>query len=298
MQKNLTHLLLLIPFYTMAQLTGGYEPMTQKDWYANYQHYMAESAKLDTVKNADKHFELGKWAWNNGLEDEAWEQWITAIKYDTNHADSYKAMGFEKTNTGWERLGEIDEKWIKEVKNAGRALTYTFAFEDDVDAVFFEEFSWRLKRLNWFIWHLTEGQMYLEKVKVVDKSSDGRFVIEKGRLYQTLLTGGGAVCYNSGRENWQVKSGGRCYVRIFCHEFFHGIFGLPDERHGCFCIMQGGLYGVKTPDLKLCDKETHRESTVTPTACWDLVMEKFPDMKHTGKEHGKVPEVQIEIVNN
>lgn len=272
--------------------------MTQQKWFGNYEHYMTESKKLADVADADKHFTLGQWAWDHGLEDEAWEQWLEALKYDSNHSTSYKSMGYKKVDDRWQRPGEVDSTWVHEVKKAGRALTYAFAFEDDVDSVFFEEFSWRVRRLNWFIWHLTEGQMYLEKIKLIDKSTEGRFLIEKGRLHQTLLTGGGAVCYGAGTEDWYVKSGGRCYVRIFCHEFFHGIFGLPDERHGCICLMQGGLYGIKTPDIALCDEESHRESSVTPTPCWNLVIKKFPDMKHTGKSHGRAPAVDIEVVNN
>ena len=294
----LCSMLLLLPLFTFAQRTGGYSPMSQKEWFGNYEHYMSESKKLSKENNADKHYTLGKWAWDHGLEDEAWEQWLEALKDDSNHASSYKAMGFEKVGDKWQRPGEVDSTWVADVKKAGRALTYTFAFADNVDPAFFEEFSWRVRRLNWFIWDLTEGQMYLNEIKIVDKSTEGRFLIDEGRLYQTLLTGGGAVCYGAGGENWYVKSGGRCYVRIFCHELFHGIFGLPDERHGCICLMQGGLYGIKTPDIALCDKDSHRESSVTPTPCWELVMQKFPDMKHTKKNHGRAPEVKIEIVDN
>ena len=298
MNRLLVFILLLLPLYGSCQRTGGYKPMAQEEWFGNYQHYMTESEKLSKVENADKHYELGQWAWDHGLEDEAWEQWLEALKDNADHAPSYGAMGYEKADDKWQRPGEIDEQWVQQVKKAGRALSYTFAFEDDVEDEFFEEFSWRLRRLNWFIWHLTEGQMYLENIKVVDKSTEGRFLIDKGRLYQTLLTGGGASCYNAGREDWYVKSGGRCYVRIFCHEFFHGIFGLPDERHGCICLMQGGLYGIKTPDLHLCDKETHRENKYIPTSCWDQVLKRFPDMKHTSESHGRAPEVKIEVVNN
>lgn len=280
------------------QRTGGYVPMSRQKWFGNYKHYMAESKKLNKVRSSDDHYELGKWAWDNGLEDEAWEQWIIALKYNKNHNDSYKAMGYVKSNGNWIRPGKQNKEWIDKVKTSGRALSYTFALADDASKEFFEEFSWRLRRLNWFIWKLTEGQIYLEKVKIVDKSSKGRFLIDKGRLHQTLLTGGGAVCYKAGQKDWYVKSGGRCYVRIFCHEFFHGIFGLPDERHGCICLMQGGLYGIKTPQIKLCDNKSHRINKVTPVSCWEIVIKRFPDMIHHNKDYGKAPKLDIEIVNN
>jgi len=256
MKKSATYLILFVflPFLNFAQRSGGYEPMSQKEWLNNYRQYNEKKQSLASINDADRHFELGQWAWNNGLEDEAWEQWLIAIEMDDQHLKSYQAMGFEQQNGKWVRPGKVNKKWVEELDEKERGLTYTFAFEDDADEDFFEEFSWRVRRLNWFIWHLTEGQMYLKEIQLIDKSSEGRFIIEKGRLNQTLLSGGGAVCYNSGREKWYVKSGGKCYMRTLCHEFFHGIFGLPDERHGCFCIMQGGLYGIKSPDLMLCDR--------------------------------------------
>ncbi|MCH8318178.1 MAG: hypothetical protein IIA88_06735, partial [Bacteroidetes bacterium] len=171
MIRLLIFLTMLLPLYGIAQKTGGYTPMSQQEWFGNYKHYMAESKKLNEVKSADQHYELGQWAWEHGLEDEAWEQWLEAIKYDKNHAPSYIAMGYEKTDNDWQRPGQVDEEWIHQVKKSGRALTYTFAFADDVEPEFFEEFNWRIQRLNWFIWDLTEGQMYLEKIKVVDKST-------------------------------------------------------------------------------------------------------------------------------
>ncbi len=298
--KKILLLLLIIPLSIMAQRDGGYEPMDSKVWFKNNQEYTVKSKELASVKDANKHFKLGEWAWDSGLEDEAWEQWQEAIKIDKNHKSSYERMGFvQNDKKEWVRPGKVNKDWIKKVDKSNMAMDFTIAIEDDADDDFMEEFSWRIKRLSWFIWDLTEGQVYLRNIKVVDKSSDGRFIIEKGKLTQTLLQGGGAVCYNSGREDWLVKSGGRCYVRIFCHEFFHGIFGLPDERHGCFCLMQGGLYGIKTPDLMLCDKKGHRESTVTPTSCWELVVKKYPHMVHPNKvAYGKAPDVNISIKNN
>lgn len=288
-------------FQLSAQRSGGYEPMSQKEWLGNYREYIKSKTALSASNDPEKHYQLGQWAWEHGLEDEAWEQWLVTIKYDENHQKSYAAIGFVKKDDQWVRPGELNQEWVEKVDESGRAFSYTFAFADDADEEFFEEFSWRVRRLNWFIWHLTEGQMYLKKIRLVDKSTEGRFIIEEGRLNQTLLTGGGAVCYNSGSKDWFVKSGGKCYMRILCHEFFHGIFGLPDERHGCFCIMQGGLYGIKTPDLKLCDRESHRESSVTPTSCWEIILNRYPDMNHEEasivSDRGKAPETEITIVN-
>jgi len=153
-----------------------------------------------------------------------------------------------------------------------------------------------VRRLNWLLWDLTEGQVFPERVVIADQSSEGRIVIERGKLDTPLIEGGGARCENPGRADWRILSGGRCYVRILCHEFFHGIFGLPDERHGCACIMQGGLYGVKTADLLLCDAESHVHHPDSPVACWDLIRRRFPDRKHPNPvDYGDAPWAGIEI---
>lgn len=274
-------------------------PMDPREWYGNYQNYNQASQRLRDSTDSTEHYRLGKWAWDHGLEDEAWEQWILALNIDPDHAASRKAMEFVESNGRWTRPGEINREWVNKIDKAGGAYSFTIAIEDDADAAFFDEFSWRIRRLNWFIWDLTEGQVYLNEIRVADKTRKGRIIIERGKLNLTLLDGGGAICYNSGRANWFINSGGRCYVRIFCHEFFHGIFGLPDERHGCSCLMQGGLYGIKTTQISICDGDTHIDDLVTPTPCWTLIQDRFPKMVHPNPvSYGKAPEVKITIEDN
>ncbi len=273
-------------------------PMDPREWFGNYKIYTAASQRTLEQGDPEEHYRLGKWAWDHGLEDEAWEQWILAVNIEPDHSESRKAMGFVESDGHWTRPGEVNREWVKKIDKAGGGYSFTIAIEDDADTAFFDEFSWRIKRLNWFIWDLTEGQVYLKNIRVADKTSKGRFVIEKGKLHLTLLDGGGAICYNSGRPNWVVESGGRCYVRIFCHEFFHGIFGLPDERHGCACLMQGGLYGIKTTQISMCDVDTHIDDFVTPTPCWTLIKDRFPKMVHPNPaSYGKAPEVNITVEN-
>ena len=275
--------------------TRHLKPMKPGVWFGHYGDYRTRAKEVK--KTTEAHHSLGKWAWDHGLEDEAWEQWIKAIKIDPNHAKTRKSMGFVKQNDKWTRPGKVNPKWIKTVEADGRALKIDITIEDDADKVFFEEFKWRLNRLNWFIWDITQGQLYIKEINVTDNATGGRFVIQKGKLDIPVLRGGGAFCRMPGRKNWQVFSGGRCYVRILAHEMCHGVFGLPDERHGCYCLMQGGLYGIKTKDLVLCDEHSHRHHPITPDACWKIIKKRYPKMKYPNpnKNIGRVPDAIIKI---
>lgn len=205
----------------------------------------------------------------------------------------------------WTRSGEINQKWINSLQANKQALSLSITIEDDADAVFIEEYQWRLQRLNRFIWQITEGQTYIKDIHIRDKtpgdsnSSLHRIVIPKGQLTIPVMEGGGALCKNSGRPDWQVISGGRCYVRILAHEICHGLFGVPNERHGCYCLMQGGLYGIKTKDLVLCDSRSHRPAPITPTSCWDTILKRYSGMKHPNTERfGRAPETLITVTDH
>ncbi len=274
----------------------SHKPMNPRLWFANYQKYNASAKKVQNT--ADARYKLGKWAWDNGLEDEAWEQWIVAVTLDKNHASTRKAMGYIKKNEKWIRPGTINNNWLKTVEADQRAFNVTMTIADDADQKFLDEFAWRVRRLNWFMWSLTEGQVYLKSVQIKDKATGGRFHVEKGKRDIPVLRGGGAYCIRPGRPNWEVRSGGKCYVRILAHEMCHGIFGVPDERHGCYCLMQGGLFGIKTKDLILCNDKTHRRHRITPNSCWSIVKKKYPKMVQPNKaNYGIPPETKIKIIN-
>jgi hypothetical protein len=309
---RLSRLRLILPVLTAlisitinAEAQRELKLMPANQWFGNYQSYLKQAA--ETKNTADSHHQLGKWAWDNGLEDEAWEQWILAISIDPSHAATRKAMGYvrNKRDKDWTRPGEINQQWIRTLNADKRALSLNITIEDDADAEFFYEYQWRLHRLNWFIWQITEGQMYIKGIHIQDKtqgtsdSSTHRIVIPKGQLTVPVMEGGGALCKNSGRPDWQVISGGRCYVRILAHEICHGLFGVPDERHGCYCLMQGGLYGIKTKDLVLCDDRTHRHASNTPTSCWNIIMKRYPGMKHPNTaKPGSAPKTKITVTDN
>lgn len=273
------------------------KPIAAKEWAERVRNY--QERKKSVEDTPDARYELGRWAFDQGLEDEAWEQWVRAVKLNPDHEPSRRAMGYEKEGNAWVRPGKPDPSWREKIDKAGRAYSFTIAIEDDAGKEFFEDLSWRVRRLNWFLWRLVEGQAFLKKIRIEDKTSEGRFVIERGKLDLTLLEGGGAFCTNAGKENWQVRSGGRCYVRILCHEMLHGIFGLPDERGGCACLMQGGLYGIRTDQIPLCDRETHKEDDSLPDSCWELIRKRFPEMAHPNPvDPGRPPDVEIEIADH
>ncbi len=280
------------------------KPMPAEQWFVNYQSYLLQATSVNNT--AEAHYQLGQWALKNGLEDEAWEQWILALRLNPHHLVTRKATGYSQQNGDgkWSRPGEVNQSWIAALDADQRGLSLSITIEDDADADFFVEYQWRLRRLNEFIWQITEGQIYIKKIHIQDNtpaSSDStkhRIIIPKGQLRIPVMKGGGALCKNTGRSNWQVISGGRCYVRILAHEIFHGIFGLPDERHGCYCLMQGGLYGISTKDLLLCDATSHRAAKNTPVSCWSLIQQRYPNMKHPNAiKSGQVPEVTILIDN-
>ena len=207
-------------------------------------------------------------------------------------------MGYVREGEQWVRPGARNVEWIESVRRAGRALSFHVAVEDDAEREFLDDLAWRFRRMSWFLWRLTEGQVFLDQITIVDRSADGQFVIEYGKLDLTLRQGGGAVCLRPGTRQWQVRSAGRVYTRILTHEFLHGVLGLPDERHGCSCLMQGGLFGIRTDQIALCDSRTHRPSEVTPTSCWDLILERLPDFVHPNPvDYGRPPEVNLRIID-
>jgi len=280
-----------------AKTPSKIKPMKSKVWRKHYKSYLKQSRSIE--QSPDSHYKLGIWAWNHGLEDEAWEQWIFALNQDPNHSKTREAAGYVKVKDNWSRPEKINSKWVESVKDAGRALSFTVAIQDDASEEFLDEFGWRIRRLNWFIWDITEGQFYLNKITVEDKKASGRMVLLRRKLNIPVLRGGGAHCYKAGTADWYVTSGGKCYVRILAHEIMHGLFGLPDERHGCYCLMQGGLYGINTKDLELCDDKTHNTHASSPSSCWGMILKRYPKLNHPNtKNYGRAPETEIVVKNN
>jgi hypothetical protein len=277
------------------------QPITPDEWVSRVQEYQARAEKIHDDEKRKPHLELARWAHESGLEDEAWEQWIVALDLGGPKDEVWKQMGFGLGKDGPYFLDgpkDVNPRWVEKVRKAGRGYSFRIAIQDDAPKAFFDDLGWRVRRMNWFFWRVTEGQVFLDEIEIIDKEEDGRFVIAAGKLDATLLTGGGAFCANPGTPDWKVISAGGVYVRILAHEMLHGIFGLPDERHGCACIMQGGLYGIRSDQLSMCDSDTHRHDDYTPTACWDLARERFPDMAHPNSaDFGAPPDVKLKIVD-
>lgn len=282
---------------------GPIDPQAPEQWLANVAEY--DSRKEGLVSVAD-HLALGEWAYEQGLEDEAWEQFAAAMKANAGAMpaiDAYarRAMGLLDPKAG-AAVGAnealVDAKRIRAIRDAGLAFSFTVAIEDDAPPEFYEELKWRLRRMNWFFWRVTEGQMFLDELVLEDQTSNGRFVIERGKLELTLLSGGGAFCVNAGEPDWSVVSAGRVYTRVLSHEMLHGVFGLPDERHGCACIMQGGLYGIRSDQLAMCDDEGHRSAGSTPVSCWSLAQARYPSLERSDPVAWGAPPEPKFVVND
>ncbi len=264
---------------------GPIEALHPEQWLANVREYDERTKHATSVT---ERVELGRWAYAGGLEDEAWEQFAAAMAEHGGPLPAVdvfarRAMGISDPAAGAaidQNTALVDAARIDRIRAMGLAFTFTVAIEDDAPPAFYDELRWRLRRMNWFFWRVTEGQMFLEHITLADQTSNGRFVIERGKLELTLLSGGGAFCANPGSPDWAVVSAGRVYTRVLAHEMLHGVFGLPDERHGCACIMQGGLYGIRSDQLAMCDDATHRSAPATPESCWALAQARYPDLTH------------------
>lgn len=278
-------------------LCQDFEPLRPREWQKRMNEYQKRASECE--ETADAHFELGEWVMKQRLEEEAWDQWLAAVALDPDHAGVRKSMGMVKKDGKWVYPGEVNEEWVKKVDEGGRGLEYVVAIADDVDEEFYDGLSIRIRRINRFLWRLTEGQFYLKKITLKDMTRRARWRIPKGMADTKLMGAGGAQCVNAGRENWYLRAGGRANVRIFVHELFHGIFGLPDERAGCPCLMQGGLYGITLAEIKICDEDSHKEERRIPGCCWDKIIERFPKVVHPNKEDfGRAPDAKIVIVDS
>ncbi len=280
---------------------GPITPITPDQWVGRVQQY--DQRKLG-VHSADERVALARWAYEQGLEDEAWEQFAAVISQTGASAPDIDAYARRAMSVSSPGLGatvganeeHVDAARVARIRDMGLAWSFTVAVQDDAPAEFFEDLQWRFRRMNWSLWRMTEGQMFLDELVLEDQLSDGRFVIEAGKLEATLLSGGGAFCANAGQPDWKVVSAGRVYTRVLVHEMLHGVFGLPDERHGCACIMQGGLYGIRSDQLPMCDDPTHHRAPDNEVSCWTIAQTRYPGLKHPSPEPwGAPPEPRFTV---
>jgi HEAT repeat protein/PBS lyase HEAT-like repeat-containing protein len=62
--------------------------------------YTSMAAKLKPNDTAG-HFALASWCRDHGLKDEAVSEFVAVLKFDTNHAEARKKLGYVKTEHGW-----------------------------------------------------------------------------------------------------------------------------------------------------------------------------------------------------
>jgi len=227
--------------------------------------------------SADTHFNLGKWCESVGLDDEAMKEYEAAVGINAKHSGASGAI------TRIQNSIEFKFKQLAvEYDKNGRAWHLTVAIEDQADKKFFDEWSKKIQDLSQYVWDITEGQFYIADCEIEDNTSDGKIIIEKGKMSwrgtgnqqgQGVL----AFCMGSGTPGWVVHCAGKNGVSVIAHEIFHGIYGLPDEYYQnpqCDCVMRS----APNPQ-KLCDSTNHvggGRNAGPPGSegktCWQIVM--------------------------
>jgi tetratricopeptide (TPR) repeat protein len=230
-------------------------------------------SNLDSFKEC---LDLAEWCRKTGLVEDAIELFERAAKLDVNHPVPTRALT-ELRNGAEIRLKKLAEEYEK----AGRAWEITVAIEDDVTTSFLEEWKKKIESLSRFIFEVTEGQFYLAGVKIEDRSSNGRIVVDRGKkdwlsMEKKEASGVLAYCKYPGKPNWEVHCPGKTWESVLCHELFHGILNLRDEYYQnpqCPCIMRA----APNPQ-KICNAQTHLKGGEQVEACWTSIKRRYPDV--------------------
>jgi len=227
--------------------------------------------------NADTHFGLGKWCETVGLDEEAMKEYESAVAINEKHSGAKGAI------TRIQNSIEFKFKQLAaEYEKNGRAWHLTVAIEDQADRKFFDAWAKKIQDISQYYFEMTEGQFYIADCEIEDNTSDGKIIIEKGKMGwrgtgneqgQGVL----AYCIGSGTPGWVVHCAGKSGVSVLAHEMGHGIFGLPDEYYQnpqCDCVMRS----APNPQ-KLCDESNHIGGSNRPGPpgsegkhCWQIVV--------------------------
>lgn len=249
--------------------------------------YGIKRVLLGEEPTADLHFRLGKWSQEIGLEDVALADYERALAINPKHSSAKSAVDRIRNSTEFKlkMLGAEYDKY-------GRAWHISVAIEEGVDKKFIDGWKERIQELSEYVWNITEGQFYIADCEIEDNTSEGKIIVEKGKLDWHGMDnkeGSGvlAYCAASGTPSWEVHCPGLAGVSVLAHEIFHGVFGLPDEYYQtpmCECVMKS----APNPQ-KLCDASNHigGGSNRGPPGsegktCWQIIIDR-PEFKGTPK---------------
>jgi tetratricopeptide (TPR) repeat protein len=242
--------------------------------------YKLKKEKLGADENPDTHYALGIWLKDTAkLEERALGEFEKAVELNPKHTKAIAAVKTIKESFEFQA-----REMIAEYGRTSRAWKLTVAIEDNSDMKFLEEWRDRMQLVSDYFFNLTEGQFFIQECEIEDATSEGRILIEKGKLDWFGLNnkqGSGvlAYCTAGGMPMWNVHAPGKCGISVLAHEMGHGAFGLPDEYYQnpqCDCMMRA----APNPQ-KLCTKETHIGGgrTVGPPGsegkdCWTIVLNR------------------------
>jgi hypothetical protein len=227
----------------------------------------------------DIHYRLGKWCEDVELDDLALANYESALALNPKHSQAKSAVHKIKTSGAYMLKSLVDS-----YDKVGRAWHISVTIEEPVSKDFIEKWRHKIQCLSDYVWNITEGQFFIATCEIEDDASDGKIIVEKGKLDWGGMDnkeGNGvlAYCAGSGSPGWEVHSPGLAGVSVLAHEIFHGIFGLPDEYYQnpmCDCVMRS----APNPQ-KLCDAGKHiggssREGPPGSEGkdCWQIVKDR------------------------
>lgn len=283
--------------------SGSIGAISLREWRLAVHEY---ETRRDTTSTVEDRITLGVWAYRAGLEDEAWEQFNAAIAesgVSMPEVDAYArvAMGLSDVRGGagvGQNEALVDARRVAGIREMGLATSVTVAIKDDAQPRHFDDLRERLRRLNWTIWRLTHGQMFLDVVTIADRTAEGSIVVEKDKLEQRRIGPAAAYTLRPGTPQWQVVIAGRVATRTLAHEMLHGVFRIPDEHEACVCIMHPGQHGVRSDQLDLCDDDTHTPGTDGVPSCWSYMLARYPALVHPGMRPWGAPPEPTFVLND
>ena len=241
--------------------------------------YSLKREKLGSPEKVETHLALATWAKSKGLEDVALGEWEKALEIDPKQSSAIAGVKSIK-----ETLAFKCRAFVADYAKTNRAWRLDVAIEDNVDKKTLEEWQERMQAISDYYFNMTEGQFFIAECEIEDNTSEGRILIEKGKVEWYGLgnkqgTGVLAYCTAGGSPQWNVHSPGKAGVSVIAHEMGHGAFGLPDEYYQnpqCDCMMRA----APNPQ-KLCTAATHIAGgrNVGPPGsegknCWQIVLDR------------------------
>lgn len=254
--------------------------------------YGVRRVLLGEEATPDIYYRLGKWCEEVELDDMALADYERALALNPKHSQAKSAANRIKTSGAYLLRNLVDT-----YDKLGRAWHITVTIEEPVSKDFIEKWRHKIQCLSDYVWNITEGQFFIATCEIEDDASDGKIIVEKGKLDWGGMDnkeGNGvlAYCAGSGSSGWEVHCPGLAGVSVLAHEIFHGVFGLPDEYYQnpmCECVMRS----APNPQM-LCHAKDHIPggSNRGPPGsegkdCWQIIKDR-PEFKGTPMQPNQI----------